>query len=430
MIALRGALGAGKSELARALIRARAGAEIEVPSPSYTLVQDYPIGALVLRHIDLCRLADADELLEIGLDAPESHEVWLVEWPERAGDRLHPDLQITLAQGAAPDARIATLRAGPRWRERLDGLSDATGRFLAQHGFGAARRTPLAGDASARRYERLSGGPTPAVLMHSPPQIGVESFLRVADWLHACAMSAPRIIAADATIGQLLLEDLGDDLFTRVLAHGGDETRLYAAAVDLLVDLQHRTPPNNLPPYDDAKLLAEASLLTQWYAPDADAERHRAIWQTLLPAVRAGPPCLVYVDYHADNLLWLPERSGHRRVGLLDFQDARLGPPAYDLVSLLEDARRDVDPALAETMIARYLAARPDLEPDAFRAAYAVLGAQRNAKILGLFARLAKREGKTAYLDLLPRVRAHLRRDLTHPALAPLQTWFAENVTL
>jgi aminoglycoside/choline kinase family phosphotransferase len=299
--------------------------------------------------------------------------------------------------------------------------------FLARHGYGRARRTPLAGDASARRYERLTGGPTPAILMHSPPQIGVEPFRSVARWLHACGMSAPEIIATDAEIGQVLLEDLGDDLFSRVLARDGDEASLYAAAVDLLLDLQRRPPPPDLPAYDDAKLLAEALLLTEWYAPDAPADGYLAIWQALLPWVRVGAACLVYVDDHADNLLWLPERQGHRRVGLLDFQDARLGPPAYDLVSLLEDARRDVPPALAEAMIARYLAARPDLEPEAFRTAYAVLGAQRNAKILGLFTRLARRDGKTAYLALLPRVRAHLQRDLAHPILAPLQAWFAEH---
>lgn len=296
--------------------------------------------------------------------------------------------------------------------------------FLDRYGFGEATRTALAGDASARRYERLSGGPRPAILMHSPPQIGVEPFLKVAYWLGRLRMSAPEIIAADARAGQMLLEDLGDDLFSRVLARGGDEALLYGAAVDLLVRLQ-RHPPPDLPAYDDAWLLREAELLTEWYAPDAAADEYRAIWQALLPAVRAGAPSFVYVDYHADNLLWLPERRGHARIGLLDFQDARIGPPAYDLVSLLEDARRDVAPGVAEAMIDRYLAARPDLEPQAFRAAYALLGAQRNAKILGLFSRLARRDGKPAYLNLLPRVRANLARDLGHPLLAPLEAWFA-----
>jgi N-acetylmuramate 1-kinase len=302
--------------------------------------------------------------------------------------------------------------------------------FLARHGFTGATRRALAGDASARRYERLSGGPQPAILMLCPPQIRVEPFLCVANWLHRWRMSAPKVIAADAEIGRVLLEDLGDDLFNRVLARGGDERALYEAAVDLLVALQSMTPPEGLPAYDDAWLLREAALLPEWYAPHAPADDYRAIWQELLPHARVGADGFVYVDYHADNLLWLPEREGHARIGLLDFQDARLGPPAYDLVSLLEDARRDVPPDLAEAMVERYLAARPDLDGRAFRGAYALLGAQRNAKILGLFSRLARRDGKPAYLALLPRVAGHLKRDLEHPLLAPLKAWFAEHVKL
>jgi N-acetylmuramate 1-kinase len=298
-----------------------------------------------------------------------------------------------------------------------------TEEFLEGNGFGGAIRTALAGDASARRYERLSGGPRPAILMHCPPQIRVEPFLSVADWLHRWRLSAPEVLAADVESGQVLLEDLGDDLFSRVLAQGGNERRLYEAAVDLLVELQRHMPPDSLPDYDDAWLLREASLLTEWYAPQAPVDDYRAIWEELLPHARVGADGFVYVDYHADNLLWLPGRKGHARIGLLDFQDARLGPPAYDLVSLLEDARRDVPPELAIAMVDRYLAARPDLDPQAFRAAYALLGAQRNAKILGLFSRLARRDGKPAYLALLPRVAGHLKRDLEHPLLAPLRAW-------
>jgi N-acetylmuramate 1-kinase len=302
--------------------------------------------------------------------------------------------------------------------------------FLERHGYGSATRTALAGDASARRYERLSGGPRPAMLMHCPPQISVEPFLHVAKWLHRWRLSAPQVRAADAQSGHVLLEDLGDDLFSRVLAQGGGERALYEAAVDLLVFLQGCPPPEDLPAYDDAWLLREAALLPEWYAPGAPADDYRAIWEKLLPHARVGGAGFVYVDYHADNLLWLPERAGHARIGLLDFQDARLGPPAYDLVSLLEDARRGVPPDLARAMLERYLAARQDLDGQAFRAAYAVLGAQRNAKILGLFSRLARRDGKPAYLALLPRVAGHLRRDLEHPLLAPLADWFAKHVKL
>ncbi len=304
--------------------------------------------------------------------------------------------------------------------------------FLGAHGFGGARRSPLAGDASVRRYQRLTGGPRPAVLMDAPPAaLDVRPFLEVARWLSELGLSAPEVIAADAALGLVLLEDLGDDLFSRVVAERALEPCLYETAVDLLAML-HRTPPDPaLPRYDDPWLMREAELLTEWYAPAlgaAAAADYRAIWRSLLPAARVGAEGFVYVDYHADNLLWLPARAGLARVGLLDFQDARLGPPAYDLVSLLEDARRDVDPDLARAMRDRYLAARPELDADAFRAAYAVLGAQRNSKILGLFTRLARRDGKPQYLDLLPRVRAHLDHNLRNPLLAPLRRWFGRHL--
>jgi N-acetylmuramate 1-kinase len=306
--------------------------------------------------------------------------------------------------------------------------------FLDRHGFAGARRLSLAGDASVRRYERLSGGPCPAVLMDAPPAtIDVRPFLAVAGWLRDAGLSAPEVLAADPATGLVLLEDLGDELFSRALARGGDERLLYRTAVDLLLVLHRAPPPAFLPRYDDAWLLREAELLVEWYSPalgDPAKADYRAIWRDLLPAARVGGDGFVYVDYHADNLLWLPGRNGLARVGLLDFQDARSGPPAYDLASLLEDARRDVDPGLARAMVERYLAARPELDADALRAAYALLAAQRNAKILGLFSRLAQRDGKPHYLDLQPRVRAHLRRDLRHPLLAPLRLWFERHLQL
>ena len=306
--------------------------------------------------------------------------------------------------------------------------------FLDRHGFAGARRLPLAGDASVRRYERLSGGPRPAVLMDAPPAtIDVRPFLAVAGWLRAAGLSAPEVLAAEPAAGLVLLEDLGDELFRRALARAGDERLLYETAVDLLLVLHRAPPPASLPRYDDAWLLREAELLVEWYAPalgePAKAD-YRAIWRDLLPAARAGGDGFVYVDYHADNLLWLPARSGLARVGLLDFQDARSGPPAYDLASLLEDARRDVALGLALAMVERYLAARPELDPDGFRAAYALLAAQRNAKILGLFSRLAQRDGKPHYLELQPRVQAHLRRDLRHPLLTSLRLWFERHLQL
>ena len=305
--------------------------------------------------------------------------------------------------------------------------------FLARHGWAGAERTPLAGDASFRRYQRLAAEGRRAVLMVAPPdKEDTRPFVAVARHLVGRGFSAPAVLAADADAGLVLLEDLGDALYSRVLDGGGDEEAMYAAAVDVLVELQ-RDPPAGLdvPPYDDARLHGEADLLVDWYLPamtgeatsEAVRSAYTAAWNEVFPLARAVPEALVLRDYHADNLMWLPERPGNRRVGLLDFQDAVVGPVAYDLVSLLEDARRDIAAATVETMRARYLARRADLDRDTFAAAYAVLGAQRNCKIIGIFTRLWRRDGKPAYLDLLPRVWGHLARDLAHPGLAPVGRW-------
>lgn len=308
-------------------------------------------------------------------------------------------------------------------------------RFLARAGWAEARRTPLAGDASFRRYERLDGTRGRAVLMDAPPpEEDVRPFAALSRHLCSLGLSAPRVLAADEGIGLLLLEDLGDDLYTRLLAEGAaEEAELYAAAVDLLVELHRRPPPAGLAPYDAQLLQQEADLLVDWYLPRKRArptaeplkEEYRALWRALYPLAEDRRPVLVLRDYHADNLIWLPGRRGIARVGLLDFQDAVAGASAYDLVSLLEDARRDVPPAIVEAAIARYLAASPDLDAESLRTAYAVLGAQRNCKILGIFTRLSVRDGKPQYLDYLPRVWRLLENDLAHPALRPLRDWLA-----
>lgn len=308
--------------------------------------------------------------------------------------------------------------------------------FYTAAGWGAAGVAPLAGDASNRRYLRLGapGGAT-AVLMDAPPDRGedVRPFLAVTDWLRGLGLSAPRIMAADPDQGLLLIEDLGDALFARVA--GADEASLYAAAVDLLVDLVQAGPPARLgggtaAAYDGAVLAREAALAVEWYRPGvlgtptpADlAADYAAVLGQATAGIAPARDVLVLRDYHAENLIWLPDRVGAARVGLLDYQDALVGHAAYDLVSLLEDARRDVAPALAEAMLARHLA-RSGADPVAFRAGYAALGAQRNLKIIGIFARLARRDGKPRYLDLIPRVWRHLMHDLAHPDLAALRAW-------
>lgn len=307
--------------------------------------------------------------------------------------------------------------------------------FLAEHGWEDAERRTLADDASFRRYDRITEGTRTAVLMDAPPaKEDVRPFLNVATALHELGLSAPKILAGRPEDGLLLLEDFGDNTYTRVLNESPDrEEALYMLAVDLLIALHKRFVSNQLHPrYDDTLLTIEANLLIDWYlpaitgAPIADTLRqeYEALWQDLFAQIRDIPETLVLRDYHVDNLVWLSDRPDVEACGLLDFQDAVIGPTAYDVVSLLEDARRDVPATLAQQAIARYLAAFPDVDPDAFRLSYAILGAQRSAKILGIFTRLDRRDGKPDYLRHLPRVWHWLEGDLQHPALAALSAWF------
>lgn len=308
--------------------------------------------------------------------------------------------------------------------------------FLAQHGWGGAQILPLAGDASFRRYFRIVDGDRTAVLMDAPPEHeDIGPFIAIAQELHARGLSAPETLAVDRERGLLLLEDFGDRLVGPVLRDEPDlEDGVYRNAVAVLDTLARRLPPRDLPPYDEAVMLREVGLFTEWYAPavglEVDAagfiEAWRRVWRGVLAKV-AADPVLVLRDFHADNLL-LIDRPGLRGLGLLDFQDALAGHPAYDLVSLLQDARRDIDPALEETMLIEYLGISEDDNPDRFRAHYEILGAQRNTKILGIFTRLWKRDGKAGYLDYQPRVWRYLEHNLAHPALYPVARWFELNV--
>jgi len=303
--------------------------------------------------------------------------------------------------------------------------------FLAAAGWGDAAIEPLAGDASFRRYFRLRKGGATAMLMDAPPpHEDPRPFLAVAQWLEAGGMRSPRVLAQDAAAGLVLLEDFGERRMRDHLdTHPADERAVYEGAVDALVAL-HRLPPGPFAPYDSAVYAREAGLLTEWFAPArglaVDAAGYDAAWdEALAPLLsRQTPGVTVLRDYHAENLMLL---GSLREQGLLDFQDALVGHAAYDLVSLLQDARRDVPPDLEEAMLARYLAAT-GVDEATFRADYALLGAQRNAKIVGIFVRLWQRDGKPRYLDLIPRVWAQLERDLADPALAPVARWFAANI--
>ena len=315
--------------------------------------------------------------------------------------------------------------------------------FLSSRGWGDARRVPLAGDASFRRYERLERAGTRAVLMDAPPpKEDVRPFVVLARHLRALGFGAPEVLAEDAELGALILEDLGDATFTRVLADGaGDERALYELATDVLVELHRVAParavPKGLPPYDHKRLLDEAMLLFDWYYPAVMGKRASAVAQrefvmawlgTAFMGLSDLPPTLVLRDFHVDNLMVRESGRGIARCGLIDFQDALEGPRAYDLMSLLEDARRGVAPELAWAMTERYLAAFPDLDRARFLGDFAILAAQRHAKVIGIFTRLLARDGKPDYLVHIPRVWRLLERRLDHPALAGVRDWLSRHL--
>ncbi len=342
--------------------------------------------------------------------------------------------------------------------------------FLRASGWGDAVVAPLPGDASTRRYARLALNSRKAMLMDQPQGVEMPAappdatpaqrsalgynavarlagadcarFVAVSDYLRGQGLAAPEIHAADCPNGFVILEDLGDALFADVLAQGGGEQALYDAAVEVLAKIHAADAPAVLAAgkplfdYDSTALVAETDLLTEWFLPLAlgraatadEIAEHRGLWGAALAGIAGSRRVFVHRDYHAQNLLWLPERDGIARVGLIDFQDAVAGSMAYDLVSLVEDARRDVSPGVAQAATTHYLATMQaqgaPLDETAFRREMAVMAAQRNAKIVGIFARLYKRDGKPRYLALLPRVWGHLERDLAHPALAELRAWY------
>lgn len=436
VILLNGPVGAGKTHFARSLIQSLLSLPEDVPSPTFTLVQTYDTRSGPLWHTDLYRVATDSEIDELGLIEAFDEAICLVEWPDRLGP-LRPENALSIEIALSGDARTAKLSwSDPKWAERTAGLGQFLDRtafreaFLDRAGWGNASRTLVAGDASNRRYERLkmTAGQT-AILMDAAPDMGedVRPFIEITQHLRSAHLSAPDIFAQDEANGYLLIEDLGDDLFARVMAEEPSlQSPLYKASVDVLVEL-HRAPLPELPRYDADIMTERAALAFDWYqlgvlgAVDTQARAaFSSAFHALLRPLDAVTPVLIQRDYHAENLIWLPDRTGAQRVGLLDYQDAMLGHPAYDLMSIAQDARRDVSAKLAQMMTDRYLEATGQ-EPDAFAQAYAVLGVQRNLRILGVFARLSLAYGKPHYVDLIPRVWGHIETNMQHPALASVK---------
>jgi hypothetical protein len=465
LITLSGDLGAGKTTFARALIRHLAGNEsIEVPSPTFTLMQAYELPRFTLVHADLYRLSGPGELAELGFEELTEGAVTLLEWPDRAAGHLPPDrldVALTLSPQQSETFRTARVTGYGTFAARAERIT-VIRRFLERAGFGLAERRRIQGDASTRCYERLTLEGTSTMLMNSPrrpdgPPVRdgkpysaiahlaetVTPFVAMALALRERGFSAPAIFAADREAGLLLIEDLGNELVVAGDPPAPIEAR-YEVAVDLLAALHREPLPDvlpvepgvdyRLPRYDMEALLIEVELLPDWYLPkletrisDAKRDVYLKLWrEALLPAVEVQPTWVLR-DFHSPNLLWLPQRAGVARIGLLDFQDAVMGSAAYDLASLLQDARVDVPEMMEIALLSRYTRARLKAEPafDApgFVRLYATLAAQRACKILGIFARLERRDGKPQYLRHLPRVSAYLQRSLAHPALAPLKAW-------
>ncbi len=472
-IALEGDLGAGKTTFARALIRALSdGAIREVPSPTFTLVQTYETRRFDVAHFDLYRLTDPNEVLELGLDLALKRGVAIIEWPSRAAGMIPEDrITVTLSDTGAPDRRDITISGTGTAAKRISRLSEIR-QFANANGWGGAdvRFSFLQGDASPRRYARLrkSDG-SRAVLMDAPRQPDgppvrdgkpysqvahlaedVRPFVAIAHALSVSGFSSPQIFAHDMPSGLLLIEDFGDAVFGPEVLRRGDQAALWARGTDTLLALRQHRPSATLPLpggttyamhlLDRGTMQMEVELLIDWYwpaafgsaVPDVVKTEFLSIWNNVFTRILESPKGWMLRDYHSPNLLALDGRAPPRDVGIIDFQDALIGPEAYDLVSLLQDARVDVPAGLEQTLLDRYCngAAALDTSFDEtqFRYAYAALGAQRNSKILGIFARLAKRDGKRQYLAHVPRIWGYLARDLAHPDLAPLKAWYDDNL--
>jgi len=458
-ILLSGDLGAGKSTLARAIVRAIAGDDgLEVPSPTFTLVQSYDL-RFPVQHIDLYRLGSADEAEELGLAELANSGALLVEWPERAGDLLD-GATATIRLSGDGDGREAVIEGEPGFVARLGRSLDIRA-FLAGHGHARSHRRFLTGDASARAYETvLTGrGADPVILMNAPrrpdgPPIrdgkpysriahlaeSVTPFVAVGRLLREHGFAAPEIIAADLDEGLLLVEDLGGDIIldrdSRPIAER------YVAAAELSAAMHARQWPSSvtlaegpvhvIPAYDRGALAIETELLSDWYLPDVsgrpstsgEREDFAGLWAEAFAMLEKAERSLVLRDHHSPNIIWRGGAEETDRVGLIDFQDAVIGPAAYDVASLALDARVTIEPELERAMLDAYCAARLQagtFDRAGFETAYAITAAQRNTKIAGIFVRLDVRDGKPGYRRHLPRILDYLRRAMAHPALGALR---------
>ncbi|MCI0598079.1 MAG: tRNA (adenosine(37)-N6)-threonylcarbamoyltransferase complex ATPase subunit type 1 TsaE [Beijerinckiaceae bacterium] len=470
LVTLSGDLGAGKTAFARALIRLLTGdQDLEVPSPAFTLMQAYEGMSFSIIHADFYRIERPRDLMELGFEEASDSALVLVEWPERAGgflsaDRL--DIKFTLDKSHDPGYRAVTLTGIGSFAGRL-AHAKAVHELLDRCGWTGAKREFMQGDASTRTYERLiKPGGESAILMHSPPRPdgppirygksygaiaklaeNIRPFIAVSQGLRREGISAPEILAYDLAAGLAIIEDLGCEPIT---GECGIIEERYAMALAALAHLHSSNLPEclslntgetcRIPSYDVDALSIEVELLLDWYAPYIACAQLASgakatfvnLWRQAVQDVLTTRPMWTLRDFHSPNLLWLSARTGIAKAGVLDFQDCVLGHPAYDVVSLLQDARVDVTQEAEMRLLAYYARLRREVESDfdvaGFVRAYAILGAQRATKILGIFARLDERDSKPQYLANLPRVEKYLAKDLCHPALAGLKHWYEEHL--
>ncbi len=473
LILLDGDLGAGKSTLARAFLRGLYDdPELEVPSPTYTLVQHYE-GPVLALHTDLYRTKSASESDELGMREALETGIVLVEWPERA-QHLFDQAILTVRLTGIGDKRRVTISANqsavPRYTRTL-----AIREFLIRQGYPNAARKMLSGDASTRSYETIHDSKSaPLILMNAPktpdgPPIrdglpysriahlaeSVTPFVGIDLALIEAGFYAPKIHAQDLDQGLLLIEDLGRE--TILDNQGKPIAERYQASGALLADFHQVDWIKNIsvgnhildkgkssksvlvvervlheiPDYSRRALLIETELFTDWYwpelrgspAPESAKAEWREAWNAVLDSLADTEQSLVLRDYHSPNIIWRGDKSGTDRIGLIDFQDAVFGPSAYDVASLARDARVDISPELEAAIVAAYVTRRIALgnfDRAGFDAAFAIMSAQRNAKILGIFHRLNRRDGKPVYLKHVPRVEEYFARSLTEPSMAPV----------
>jgi N-acetylmuramate 1-kinase len=470
LVVLKGELGAGKTTFARALIRALLHGDVEVPSPTFSLQQTYAAPRLSLTHFDFYRLGGADEALELGFEDALQQGAVLAEWADRIAAILPEDrFEIELTDTEVSSQRRVVVRGLGRLGAEAERLAAALYLLDQEPDTRPARIRYLQGDASTRTYARLHLAGRPMLLMDAPRQADgppirdgksyskiahlaedmVRPFVAIGAHLAGAGLSAPRVLACDLDHGLALVEDLGDRLFAAEVAAGTPQAELYRSAVDVLVKLRSLpVPPHlplpdgssySLPRRDRAAFEIELELLLDWYwpalkgapCPPAVREEFRALWSGVLDRLLALPAAWFLRDFHSPNLIWLPERRGVARVGILDFQDALNEHSAFDLVSLLQDARLDVPAALERDLFHYYCASAKEAEANfdraAFASAYAMFGAQRATRLLGLWVRLLRRDGKPHYLQHIPRTWGYLDRNLGDPAMAALGPWYARH---